>query len=231
MHGLTRTLAATARANGWSMDQLQALHVAIQGFTQQVGVPVEVEFHSPFAFLVGGALIYKDMLPEDIMPSLDGYALTVGEATAYTDGSGTTAKKSAGVGVALYLPKRRPIFIAQNIGLGSNNRAELCAIWAALRAVPYVHSKILIRSDSEYAIGALTQDWTRNHHGALIEQIRRDIDLRKTDYRANVRFEHIEGHAGHEGNEIADQLSKIGRKLVTTITEYPTDGQDGSDGA
>lgn len=34
--------------------------------------------------------------------------------------------------------------------------------------------------------------------------------LRRRDPRAPVKFKHVKGHAGHEGNEAADGLARLG---------------------
>lgn len=135
------------------------------------------------------------------------------EVVAYCDGSGTTFEKPAGIGVVVYDPFREPLLIAENIGLGTNNVAELKAIWRALKAVPDTRRKILIRSDSEYALGSCSEEgWRPKANVDLIAQVRQDLAIRA----GRVRFEHVDGHAGVEGNEIADRLAKVGRLLVKT---------------
>lgn len=136
------------------------------------------------------------------------------ETVCYCDGSGTTQEKPSGIGVVVYEPHCAPQLIAENIGPGTNNRAELAAIWRALRAVPDLQRRILIRSDSEYAQGVLTKDWALKSNVELITAIREDLALRGN----HVRFEYVAGHAGIEGNELADRLANIGRKVVSKIT-------------
>lgn len=137
------------------------------------------------------------------------------KATVYTDGSGTTKDKPAGIGVYVIDGPHR-VFVSENIGNGTNNRAELCAIWRALRQFPWLHKPILVRSDSEYAIGSMTQDWHPNVNADLIRRMREDLAERNF----KVEFEHVPGHSKIEGNEIADRLSGVGRKLVTLVTDY-----------
>lgn len=206
--GITKADAERALAAGWSRGSLLGLHRE----ARDAGASLEL-VDGDWAFLLRDkVLFYRSW---DLRSFL--YAEDVGpRATAYCDGSGTTGEKPAGIGVAIYQPERATVLIAENIGPGTNNRAELCAIWRALRAFPQVRQPILIRSDSEYAIGALTQDWARNANVRLIENIRQDLALRG----GAVEFEHVKGHAGHEGNEVADQLANIGRKLVTRVSEY-----------
>lgn len=136
-------------------------------------------------------------------------------ATAFTDGSGTTKDKKAGIGVYVVDGSQR-LMIAENIGPGTNNRAELLAVWRALRQYGQTDKPIKIFSDSAYAIGACTESWQPNANANVIRCMREDLAWRG----GHVSFEHIPGHAGHEGNEIADRLSKVGRLLVTTVSEF-----------
>lgn len=132
----------------------------------------------------------------------------------FTDGSGTISEKPAGIGVVIYVAGYRPQYIAENIGNGTNNTAELRAVWRALQAFPDLGRKILIQSDSQYAIGSLTKPWNATANEPLIKAIRTDLELR----RGNVTLQHVYGHAGIEGQEIADRLANIGRKLVTKVS-------------
>lgn len=166
----------------------------------------------PSCGLVSRHLIYSSFAPQDVDVAFEP---AIGEIVAFCDGSGNKSDGPAGIGVVVYRPWARPELIAENIGLGTNNQAEISAIWRALRAVPNASQKLLIRTDSEYSIGALTKDWARNFNAKLIENVRLDLAQ-----RPNVRFQHVDGHSGIEGNEIADRLAGMGRKIVTTITPY-----------
>lgn len=173
------------------------------------------EFIAPWGLNIEGSLlIYRSYNLIEIQAAFD--SVTGGEFIAYCDGSGTTGDKPAGIGCYINRVVDKPLFFAENIGPGTNNRAELCAIWRALRTFPDVSQKLLIRTDSEYAIGSLTKDWARNKNEELITNIRLDLGHR----RGNVRFEHVDGHSGVEGNEVADKLAAIGRKIITTVSVY-----------
>ena len=84
----------------------------------------------------------------------------------------------------------------------------------ALKHFPNTNQKILIRTDSMYTIGSLTEDWAAQANVDLIKAIKIDLMGRN----GNVAFMHVDGHSGIEGNEVADQLANIGRKLVTKIS-------------
>lgn len=131
----------------------------------------------------------------------------------FTDGSGTTSKKNAGIGVVVYERGSAPLYIAENIGAGTNNVAELRAIWRVLKQFPDRNRELRIYSDSEYAIGSLTLNWSPQANEQLIRHMREDLSL-----RPNIRIEHVKGHEGHEGNEIADRLANVGRTLVSVVS-------------
>ncbi len=195
----SRVQAAEALALGWTQAEVLRVH--------DLGDVVE-EVYDWGAVVVPGYIAYKAGVAHK--HPADGLAI------AYTDGSGTTAKKSAGIGVYIEDGDKKT-FIAENIGLGSNNVAELTAIWRALRAFPNLHKRILIRSDSEYAIGILTEpNWCAQANSELVRRIREDLRLRG----ANVQIEHVDGHSKIEGNEIADGLANIGRTRVKTVSVY-----------
>lgn len=209
MPGLARVHASHLLEHGWSKPTILALHQKLQN------VVVE-DFVSYWGLkLSNGLLIYRNYTPEDVdrafaMPRQDG------EVLAFADGSGTTHDKPAGIGVVVYRDAYRPQLIAENIGPGTNNRAELAAIWRALQAVPDTGQAIMIRSDSEYAMGSVSRDWIPKKNTALIEAIRLDLSLRP----GKVSFKHVNGHVGVAGNEIADSLAGVGRKYITTVTQF-----------
>lgn len=215
--GLKRVEAAQLIQSKWNKELILALdeclHLAddfVYEFVGDWGVTTDA-----------GLFVYRSYCPADVRRAFlrDHYPHTV--VSAYTDGSGTSSDKPAGIGAVLYEPGRAPRMYAENIGPGTNNRAELCAVWRALRAVPDRHQRVTVYTDSEYAIGALTKDWARNANAELIQNIREDLDRRWVDtHERAVAFEHVDGHSGVPGNEVADRLSKIGRKLVTQVSPY-----------
>lgn len=89
------------------------------------------------------------------------------------------------------------------LGEGTNNVAELEGIRAALESVDDRSRPVRLYTDSRYAIGVLTQGWNAKANRELIEETRDllatfdDVELRK-----------VEGHAGHEVNEHADDLAR-----------------------
>ena len=130
------------------------------------------------------------------------------ETVVWTDGSGTMNDDHAGIGVVVDEGEHGVREYSEYIGLGTNNVAELSAIYRGLQAVPDRRRRLLVRSDSEYSIGILTKNWVPKKNVDLIQAIREDLAWRA----GRVRFEHVRGHVGIEGNERADRLAKAGRE-------------------
>ena len=92
--------------------------------------------------------------------------------------------------------------------VGSNNTGEVTAI---IEALLHAHSQAATRavthSDSLWAINTITGRWRAKHHKPL-------ITLARQLSRANgvvTRLHWVKGHAGHEGNEIADREAEKGK--------------------
>lgn len=114
-------------------------------------------------------------------------------------------------------------------GLGSvsNNRAELTAILEGLRALKGVPQRVLIRSDSQYAIncvsnwakgwaahGWLRTDGTPVRNRDLIELITAEMAL-----HTDVQYTYIRGHNGDPDNERCDQLALAARLSLSATTQ------------
>lgn len=212
MIGLGQADAREAVERGWRRDTLITLHQTM--LARNMGVTSKTPWS---LFIDGRYMIYSTYTPADVERAFSPTA-TTDPIEAYSDGSGTTMDKPAGIGVVVYRRGEAPELIAENTGPGTNNRAELLAIWRALRAVPDVSVPLLICSDSEYAIGSCTKDWVPQANAALIRAMRYDLMLRSTV--RPVDFKHVPGHRNVEGNEIADKLANVGRKIVTTVSVY-----------
>ena len=139
-----------------------------------------------------------------------------GPLVAYTDGSGTIASKPCGAGAVIYAGDVVVLEASRFLGLGTNNRAELAAIGIAVATTAdssLASRELVVRTDSEYALGALTRahdtDPTRPN-AKLINHIRGLLRGRA------VRFEHVPGHSGIPGNERADQLAGLARRRGMT---------------
>ena len=167
------------------------------------------------SMIARGARIDVELPPplaSDTLLALDAH----GPLVAYTDGSGTIASKPCGAGAVIYAGDVVVLEASRFLGLGTNNRAELAAIGIAVATTAdssLASRELVVRTDSEYALGALTRahdtDPTRPN-AKLINHIRGLLRGRA------VRFEHVPGHSGIPGNERADQLAGLARRRGMT---------------
>ena len=97
----------------------------------------------------------------------------------------------------------------------TNNIAELTAILRALEAIRDPSRPVHLYSDSSYALGLLTQNWKAKANTELVAELRK-----KAREFPRLKLIKIEGHAGHEGNELADSLARAAIVNRTTTDEY-----------
>ena len=101
--------------------------------------------------------------------------------------------------------------------VGSNNTGELTAIVEAiLYAQEHSFPAAVIHSDSRWAINMITGKWRPRTHAKFINDIRTILKAGPTQ----IVLRWIKGHAGHEGNELADRLAEQGK-----ITQERTGGR------
>lgn len=130
--------------------------------------------------------------------------------TIYTDGANSWENGStghAGIGVFITFNAHR-LSISEYIGEATNNIAELKAIRAGLRQIRVRNIPVEIFTDSKYCIGVLTnQQWNPKANVGLIDEIRKLI----AEFE-DLQFHHVKGHAGVQGNEMADALAKAAKE-------------------
>lgn len=83
----------------------------------------------------------------------------------------------------------------------TNQRMELTAVIKALEALKRP-CEVLVRTDSQYLVGTMTQGWKRRANLDLWERLDELCRVHR------VEFEWLRGHAGNEYNERADQLAR-----------------------
>ena len=119
----------------------------------------------------------------------------------YTDGACSGNPGPAGIGVVMQYGRHRKE-ISEYIGTATNNIAELKAVRAALKAVKNRSVPVRIHTDSAYVLGLLGRGWKAGRNRRLVEAIR-DLSGGFDD----LQWIKVKGHAGHPGNERADQLA------------------------
>ncbi|WP_153109939.1 ribonuclease HI [Propionivibrio limicola] len=107
----------------------------------------------------------------------------------------------------------------------TNNRMELTAVIRALEALKRPVS-VSIHTDSQYVQKGISEwihNWKRNGWKTADRKPVKNADLwQELDSLVKhhqIRWVWVKGHAGHEGNERADQLANRGIDEVLGITQ------------
>jgi ribonuclease HI len=141
------------------------------------------------------------------------YAFPPEPIVVYTDGACSGNPGPMGAGVLIRRPGEVEQRISQPLGQGTNNLAELKAIRLALTTIsrnnpplplpsPNEAPSILLYTDSVWSIGVVTGVFRAKVHTDLIGEIQHLVRT-----FSKVHFIHVRGHAGNEGNTIADRLA------------------------
>jgi ribonuclease HI len=103
------------------------------------------------------------------------------------------------------------------VGVQTNQRAELTALIRALQAAPQ-DVPLHVFSDSEYVVLGVNfrlEDWAKNGFPSVkntdLWQLLHNLLKARSD-EGPVSLEHIRGHSGVYGNEMADALAVAGSK-------------------
>ena len=143
--------------------------------------------------------------------------------TVYTDGAcSNNGTSDAGAGYGIFWGNDHADNVAAPVsGAPTNNRAEYEAVCVALEQAKMrgykslkilTDSKLLVNSMTKWLPGWKRNNWTKSNGEAVLN---RDL-LERIDGMAteiDVRFEHVAGHAGIHGNEMADALAREGARL------------------
>lgn len=137
----------------------------------------------------------------------------------YCDGACTGNPGRSGSGLAIYEEKKMPVLMygAADV-MGTNNTAELKALLHALvLAQDAQYDKVAILSDSKYSIECVVNwayGWKKNGWTKKGGDIK-NLELIQTAHaiyeniKNKVVISHVRGHAGIEGNELADRMAVI----------------------
>ena len=130
------------------------------------------------------------------------------KTTIVVDGS-CSGNPGPGGWAAILLHGEAEKVISGGAAMTTNNRMELTAVVAALRALKRP-CEVVVVTDSEYVRLALT-DGKMKANGDLVEEARR-LAAGHT-----IEVQRVGGHAGHLLNERADQLAVAARKRVVEM--------------
>ena len=129
--------------------------------------------------------------------------------TIYTDGSALGNPGPGGYGVVLLSgPHRKEL--SRGFRLTTNNRMELTAVCAALEALRFEGSDVVIYSDSKYVVDAVTKGWVFGWlRKGFAGKKNPDLWMRflRVYNRHHVRFVWVKGHADTVEKKSCDQLA------------------------
>ena len=138
------------------------------------------------------------------------------EITIYTDGACRGNPGPGGWGAVLESGSHHKEIYGSDANT-TNNRMELVATIEALKSIKASDSKVKLYTDSVYVKNGITQwmkNWKKNGWKTAAKKPVKNTDL--WEILDRVQQEHdidwcwIKGHAGHPGNEKADQLANKG---------------------
>uniref|UniRef100_A0A1I7TF64 ribonuclease H n=1 Tax=Caenorhabditis tropicalis TaxID=1561998 RepID=A0A1I7TF64_9PELO len=141
----------------------------------------------------------------------------------YTDGAcSSTGKNDARAGWGVYWGdddddnEYGPVY-----GAATNNRGELIAVEKALeKAIEKKLPKVVIKTDSNLVVQTMDKwihGWKRKGWKTRMgaEVVNKDVIVKIDNLRqkTKVKFVHVRGHSGIDGNEKASELARKGAKM------------------
>ena len=134
---------------------------------------------------------------------------------AVTGGGGSEDKEARALAICRGQVQTDPHSPAYIGAVGhTNNTGELSALGEAIRWLleedPDKSRSILLRPDSEYAMGVAIGDNTPSANKKLAEWVVRMYGALKRQRKGKVRWLHVKGHSEHKWNDVVDNLATAG---------------------
>ena len=149
--------------------------------------------------------LQKKAAQKDIREFLDG--LSVETIRCFTDGSCVGNPGPCGTGVFIQLGEKE-IKHYRYLGEGTNNKAELSAVYDALELLEKESvspdSPVVVCTDSQYVVGILTKNWKAKANRELVLKLR--VLVKKW---SDITIRWVAGHADIPENEEADRLANL----------------------
>lgn len=141
------------------------------------------------------------------------------DVTIYTDGACRGNPGPGGWGVVLTSGKhRREMFGGE--AQTTNNRMELTAVIQALQALKRP-CRVMLHTDSQYVKKGITEwihSWKAKGWKTATKQPVKNTDLWQAldavQSQHEITWQWVKGHAGHPGNERADELANQGAETA-----------------
>lgn len=128
----------------------------------------------------------------------------------YTDGSSRGNPGPGGYGVILMAGNLKKE-LSQGFRLTTNNRMELMAVIAALKALKKTDLNLVIYSDSSYVVKAVMEGWLNKWIRTNFKGGKKNSDLWLEYFelakKQNIHFKWVKGHAENALNNRCDQLA------------------------
>lgn len=134
----------------------------------------------------------------------------------YCDGACIkNGQPGAKAGVGIYFPNKEYVDISEKVPSNEKQTNQVAELYAAIRALEIVQSDfhLTIFTDSKYVIGCATEwkvKWKKNNWKKKGGEIKNLEIIKKLDRLLNgriVEWNHVSGHSGIKGNEMADKLA------------------------
>ena len=130
--------------------------------------------------------------------------------TIYTDGSSRGNPGPGGYGVILMSGHHKKE-LSQGYKLTTNNRMELMAVIAGLKALKKPGMHVTIHSDSQYVVKAWEEGWLKNWIKTNFKGGKKNPDLWweffELSKEQHIRFKWVKGHAANPYNNRCDELA------------------------
>jgi len=155
---------------------------------------------------------------EDTQPSQNSNDKENTNISIYCDGACSGNPGKSGSGLAVYKNGDKPVLYYGNYEKhGTNNTAELKALYKALLLAAEIktNEKVMILSDSKYSIDCIStwaygwkaKGWTKKTGEIKNLELIKNAHNLYEQIKNNIILKHVKGHAGVEGNELADRMA------------------------
>lgn len=132
--------------------------------------------------------------------------------TIYTDGASRGNPGPGGYGVVLMSGSHKKE-LSKGFRLTTNNRMELMAVIAGLQAIKKNNIPVIIYSDSQYVVNAISKGWLDTWIKTNFKGDKKNPDLWKQFYQLsrpfNIKMVWVKGHADNPYNNRCDELATV----------------------
>jgi ribonuclease HI len=136
--------------------------------------------------------------------------MTKQSVTIYTDGASRGNPGPGGYGTILMSGSHKKE-LSQGYRLTTNNRMELMAVIAGLKALKKNELNVTVYSDSQYVVKAVKEGWLKKWIATDFKggKKNKDLWLEYHDLSQNhhIRFVWVKGHAANPHNNRCDELA------------------------